>query len=123
MLLRDLRRLLRLRQQDAGGVSRHPAGGADVPEDGGLEKAWDEGVAASKAQEAKPMHGGWIGEPCAQVEARPGCCCFPKLHPTATERVDCKPSMTEFDCRAECSMFKDGRLPSGCTWAAGGCQP
>ena len=84
---------------------------------------WKKAVDASKAQEAKPMHGGWIGEPCAQVEARPGCCCFPKPHPTATERVDCKPSMTEFDCRAECSMFKDGRLPSGCTWAAGGCQP
>jgi len=87
------------------------------------KKAWDAGVAASKAQEAKPMHGGWIGEPCAEAEARPGCCCFPKLHPTATERFDCKPNVTEFDCRADCSMFKDGRQPSGCTWAAGGCQP
>jgi hypothetical protein len=87
------------------------------------KKAWDDAVAASKAQEAKPLHGGWIAEPCAQAEARPGCCCFPKLHPTASDKFDCKPSMTEFDCRAQCSMFKDGRLPSGCTWAVGGCQP
>jgi hypothetical protein len=87
------------------------------------QKDWDAAVAASKAQEAKPLHGGWIAEPCAKVEARPGCCCFPKLHPTATDKFDCKPSMTEFDCRAQCSMFKDGRLPSGCTWAVGGCQP
>lgn len=87
------------------------------------KKAWDDLVAASKAQEAKPLHGGWIAEACAQAEARPGCCCFPKLHPTATDKFDCKPSMTEFDCRAQCSMFKDGRLPSGCTWAVGGCQP
>jgi hypothetical protein len=87
------------------------------------KKAWDDAVAASKAQEAKPPHGGWIAEPCAQAEARPGCCCVPKLHPTATDRFDCKPGMTEFDCRAQCSMLKDGRLPSGCTWAVGGCQP
>jgi hypothetical protein len=87
------------------------------------KKAWDDAVAASKAQEAKPLHGGWIAEPCAQAEARPGCCCFPRLHPTASDKFDCKPSMTEFDCRAQCSMFKDGRLPSGCTWAVGGCQP
>jgi len=30
--------------------------------------------------------------------------------------------MTEFDCQAECAMFKDGREPSGCTWAVGTCQ-
>ena len=51
-----------------------------------------------------------------------GCCCFPKLHPTGNDRFDCKGSMTEFDCRAECAMFKDGREPSGCTWAVGACQ-
>src|SRR5262249_42602977 len=30
--------------------------------------------------------------------------------------------MTEFDCRAECAMFKDGREPSGGTWTVGTCQ-
>jgi hypothetical protein len=33
------------------------------------KKAWDDLVAASKAQEAKPLHGGWIAEACAQAEA------------------------------------------------------
>ena len=83
---------------------------------------WKKAVDASKAQEAGPMKGGWIGESCEKEEARPGCCCFPKLHPTGNDRFDCKGSMTEFDCRAECAMFKDGREPSGCTWAAGTCQ-
>jgi hypothetical protein len=87
------------------------------------KKAWDAAVAASKAQEAKPMRGGWIAESCERAEARSGCCCFPKLHPTERERFDCKPGMSEFDCTAECSMFKDGRLPSGCKWTVGACQP
>jgi hypothetical protein len=56
------------------------------------------------------------------AEARIGCCCFPKLKPTETERYDCKPGMSEFDCKAECSMLKEGRLPSGCTWTLGACQ-
>jgi len=93
------------------------------PKTADWKKAWNDAVAASKAQEAKPMPGGWIAEPCEQSEARTGCCCFPKLHPTEGDRFDCKPGVGEFDCRAECSMFKDGRLPSGCTWATGGCQP
>jgi hypothetical protein len=52
-----------------------------------------------------------------------GCCCFPKLHPTDTERLDCKPDLTEFDCKAECAQLKDGRLPSGCKWTVGSCAP
>ena len=96
------------------------------------KKAWDEFVAASKAQEAKPTNGGWVAESCegainpATGEPRgapAGCCCLPKLKPTDADRFDCKGSMTEFDCKAECSMFKDGRLPSGCRWTAGACQP
>jgi len=96
------------------------------------KKAWDAFVAASKAQEAKPMHGGWIAESCADAinpatgeprGAPTGCCCFPKLHPTESDRYDCKPSLTDFDCKVECSMLKDGRLPSGCTWTAGACRP
>jgi len=83
---------------------------------------WKKAVEASKAQESGPMKGGWIGESCEQAEARPGCCCFPKLHPTGSDRFDCKAGMTEFDCRAECAMFKDGREPSGCTWAVGACR-
>ena len=82
---------------------------------------WKKAVEASKAQAARPMKAGWIGESCEKAEARPGCCCFPKLHPTQSNRFDCKSGMTEFDCRAECAMFKDGREPSGCTWAAGTC--
>jgi hypothetical protein len=83
---------------------------------------WKEAVAASKAAEAKPMRGGWIAESCEQAEARIGCCCFPKLKPTESDRFDCKPGMSEFDCKAECSLLKDGRLPSGCTWTLGACQ-
>ena len=48
-----------------------------------------------------------------------GCCCFPKLHPTATDAFDCKAGMTQFDCKAECASFKDGREPSGCRWSEG----
>ncbi len=87
------------------------------------KKAWNNAGAASKAQEAKPMQGGWIAESCEQSEARIGCCCFPKLHPTERDRFDCRPGMSEFDCKAECSMLEDGRLPSGCSWTVGACQP
>jgi hypothetical protein len=76
---------------------------------------------AEGRRDGGPMKGGWIGESCEKGEARPGCCCFPKLQPTGNDRFDCKGSMTEFDCRAECAMFKDGREPSGCTWAVGTC--
>ncbi len=58
------------------------------------------------------------GEPYG---AAAGCCCFPKLHPTAEDRFDCKSDMTEFDCKAECAELKDGRLPSGCKWTKGAC--
>ena len=61
-----------------------------------------------------PATGGPVGAP-------EGCCCFPKLHPTDTEKFDCKAGMTEFDCKAECSTLKDGRLPSGCRWSTGAC--
>lgn len=59
------------------------------------------------------------GEPYG---APAGCCCFPKLEPTAESRFDCKADMTEFDCKAECAQLKDGRLPSGCKWTKGACQ-
>lgn len=89
--------------------------------------AWDKYVAASKAEEAGPMSGGWIAERCQDAinpatgepsGAPTGCCCFPPKG-----GGECKASMTEFDCKAECSMLKDGRLPSGCTWATGACAP
>jgi len=57
----------------------------------------------------------------APVGAPQGCCCFPKLHPTATEKLDCKAGMVEFDCKGECAQLKDGRDPSGCTWTKGDC--
>ena len=84
------------------------------------KKAWNDAVAASKAQEAKPMRGGWIAESCEKSEARMGCCCFPKRNPT-DKTADCKAS-SEFDCSADCSLLKDGRLPSGCTWTVGDCS-
>ncbi len=84
------------------------------------KKAWDDAVAASKAQEAKPMQGGWVAESCERAESRTGCCCFPKVPPA--EGFDCRPGLNEFDCRAECAMLKDGREPSGCTWSVGVCQ-
>src|SRR5262249_14847675 len=37
---------------------------------------WKKAVDASKAQDAKPLLGGWIGESCEKAEARSGCCCF-----------------------------------------------
>jgi len=58
----------------------------------------------------------------APVGAPKGCCCFPKLHPTATEKLDCKTGIVEFDCKAECAQLKDGRDPSGCTWTNGDCR-
>ena len=90
------------------------------PKHADWKKAWNEGVAASKAQEAKPMLGGWIAESCEKSEARTGCCCFPKRNPS-DKTADCKASTSEFDCKAECSLLKDGRLPSGCTWTLGAC--
>jgi hypothetical protein len=57
----------------------------------------------------------------APVGAPQGCCCIPKLHPTATEKLDCKPGLVEFDCKAECAQLKDGRDPSGCSWTKGDC--
>jgi hypothetical protein len=80
---------------------------------------WKKAVDASKAQDAKPLLGGWIAESCEKAESRIGCCCFP----TADDRSDCKPGMSEFDCKAQCAQLRDGRLPSGCTWAVGTCQP
>ena len=80
-------------------------------------------VAASKAQEAKPMQGGWIAESCEKAEARIGCCCFPPPLTGARGQNDCKPGLSEFDCRAECALLRDGRQPSGCTWTVGACRP
>jgi len=57
----------------------------------------------------------------APVGALEGCCCFPKLHPTATDAFDCKAGMVEFDCKAECAQLKEGRAPSGCKWTKGDC--
>jgi len=85
------------------------------------KKAWNDFVAASKAQEAKPMQGGWIAESCEKTEARIGCCCFPP--PLDKSARQCKGAISEFDCRAECSLLRDGRKPSDCTWAVGACQP
>lgn len=92
--------------------------------------AWGKFVAASQAQEARPMSGGWIAESCLEdinpktgepKGAPTGCCCFPPAK--AGEKPICKGDMTEFDCKAECSLLKDGRLPSGCTWKTGACAP
>lgn len=94
-------------------------------------EAWKKFVAASKAQEARPMSGGWIAESCADAinpmtgeprGAPTGCCCFP-ADAAAKQPGACKGSLTEFDCRAECSLLRDGRLPSGCKWTAGACPP
>ena len=95
------------------------------------KKMWNDYVAASEAQASKPSYGGWIAERCgddinpATGEPRgapTGCCCIPKLHPIGDDRFDCKASMTHFDCKAECSLLRDGRLPSGCNWTAGACR-
>jgi hypothetical protein len=80
---------------------------------------WKKAVEESKAQEAKPLLGGWFAESCEKAENRSGCCCFP----TGKERADCKNDMSEFDCKAQCAQLRDGRLPSGCTWAVGTCKP
>lgn len=102
-----------------------------LPKIADWKKMWDAYVAASEAQANKPAHGGWIAESCgADISpktgeprgAPTGCCCMPKLHPSGDDRFDCTPDMTHFDCKAECAMFTDGRLPSGCTWAAGACR-
>ncbi|MCW5890524.1 MAG: hypothetical protein KIT14_08225 [bacterium] len=90
--------------------------------------AWGKFVEASKTQEARPMSGGWIAESClddinpktGEPKGAPtGCCCYPPAE--AGGAPTCKASVTEFDCKAECSLLKDGRLPSGCTWNAGAC--
>ena len=95
------------------------------------KKMWNDYVAASEAQASKPSYGGWIAARCgddinpATGEPRgapTGCCCIPKLHPIGDDRFDCKASMTHFDCKAECSLLRDGRLPSGCNWTAGACR-
>jgi len=95
------------------------------------KKMWNDYVAASEAQASKPSYGGWIAAWCgddinpATGEPRgapTGCCCIPKLHPSGDDRFDCKASMTHFDCKAECSLLRDGRLPSGCNWTAGACR-
>jgi hypothetical protein len=57
----------------------------------------------------------------ASANAPKGCCCIPKLHPAPPAAFDCKSSMVEFDCKAECAQLKDGRDPSGCKWSAGDC--
>ena len=86
------------------------------------KKAYDSAVAASQAQEKKPMLGGWIAESCKEAMARTGCCCFPKRNPT--DKAECKTGTSEFDCKADCSFLRDGREPSGCTWTVGSCpQP
>jgi hypothetical protein len=82
------------------------------------KKAWNDWIAASKAQEAKPMRGGWIAESCEKTEARVGCCCFPPLGQSPRQ---CKAEIREFDCRAECALLRDGRKPSDCTWTGGAC--
>jgi hypothetical protein len=87
------------------------------------KKAWNDMVAASKAQEAKPLQGGWIAESCEKAEARIGCCCFPPSPTGGRGQNDCKPGLSEFDCRAECALLRDGRQPSGCTWTVGACRP
>jgi hypothetical protein len=96
-----------------------------------MEKVRDDVVAASEAQANKPSHGGWIAESCgADINpatgeprgARTGCCCIRKLRLTGDDRFDCKPSLTHFDCKAECAFFKDGGLPSSCTWTEGVCH-
>jgi len=79
---------------------------------------WKKAVDASKAQDAKPLLGGWIGESCEKAEARSGCCCFP----TGGDHPDCKNGMSEFDCKAQCAQLRVGRLPSGCTWTVGTCS-
>jgi hypothetical protein len=50
-----------------------------------------------------------------------GCCCYPKADSAPGEGQICKPSVTEFDCKAECAELRDGRLPSGCRWTKGDC--
>ena len=94
------------------------------------KKMWDDYVGASWTQATRPSYGGWIAESCgADINpktgeprgAPTGCCCMPKLKPAGDDRFDCKPGMTNFDCKAECSMFADGRLPSGCKWNEGAC--
>jgi len=75
-------------------------------------------LAAAQQKEPQPTINPATGQPFG---APTGCCCIPKLHPTADDRFDCKASVTEFDCKAECAELKDGRLPSGCTWAKGAC--
>jgi hypothetical protein len=60
------------------------------------------------------------GEPPGAAK---GCCCIPKLHPTAGNEFDCKSGVTHFDCKAECAGLKDGRKPSGCKWDEGACKP
>jgi hypothetical protein len=57
----------------------------------------------------------------APANAPAGCCCIPVLHPTAAKAFDCKASMAQFDCTAECAQLKDGRDPSGCKWTKGEC--
>src|SRR5262249_7672671 len=101
------------------------------PKIGDWKKAWDDYVAASEAQESKPSRGGWVFAQCAKdinpATGEPrgapmGCCCMPKAKPTRDDRFDCKPGMTRFDCKADCSFFADGRKPSDCTWADGACK-
>jgi hypothetical protein len=82
--------------------------------------AWPPGPAQAEEvwnQEPKgvnPDTGAPIGAPA-------GCCCFPKVHPTATEAFDCKAGMVEVDCTIECAQLRDGREPSKCTWTKGAC--
>jgi hypothetical protein len=76
-------------------------------------------VASAQQQEPQPAINPATGQPPG---APTGCCCLPKLHPTANDRFDCKASVTEFDCKAECAELKDGRLPSGCKWDKGPCS-
>lgn len=91
------------------------------------KKMFADYAAASWKQADTPNHGGWIAEACgsdidpATGEPRgapTGCCCIPKA---AGGGQDCKAGATHFVCKAECAMFKDGRKPEDCTWAAGAC--
>src|SRR5262245_49805428 len=94
-------------------------------------KTWNEYVASSREQAAKPSHGGWVAGSCgADIDpaagqprtAPTGSCCMPQRNPSGDDRFDCEPGMTNFDCKAECSFFKDGRVPSSCAWTQGACR-
>jgi hypothetical protein len=91
---------------------------------GDWREAWNKYIAADEAAEQQKLTGGWIAESCSDAlnpktgepkGAPMGCCTFP---PGVSSVLK---TMTEFDCKAECSTLKEGTRPSGCTWAKGDC--